>query len=312
MQIVDNFKKKIYSIVHFFNDSCKLSIDYDVETEEDIIIERCKSKDEKIIPQIIWLYWEDVNVPELVLLMVEQIGKVFKGYEVNLLTRDNVAKYLPNLEFPVAIPLAHKSDVIRLNLLYLYGGVWIDSSVIISEIPAWLNDSINANKYDLIGYYRDKSTLDKNYPIIENWFLACPAKNELIKAWLDELLPIKNIGIEAYYKILSERSDYLAIKQNIDNPTYLLAYLAMQIALRKNNNYNLFLKKSEASAFLYQEKSSWAPYKGMSNLIIKKMNSNYPSIIKLTKLCRLEVEYLLEHGFLTRHSLFNHIFNIKK
>lgn len=307
-----SIKKLGYSIINFLRDKYAGSAEYTENNEKDIIILNSIQEENRIVPKKIWLYWEDQNVPELVLLMVEQIRKVFKEYNVNLLTGGNLTNYLPDLDFSIAIPLANKSDIIRLSLLYRYGGIWIDSSVIISDFPKWLEEHMAAEKYDLIAFYREVATIDFNFPVIESWFLTSPAQNIFIKSWLDELMPLKDLGQEKYFKEIRDREDYSMLKQNIDNPEYLLVYLAMQIALRKNNNYNLFLKKSEASAFLYQEKSSWAPYKGMSNLIIKKMNSNYPSIIKLTKLCRLEVEYLLEHGFLTRHSLFNHIFNIKK
>ena len=93
----------------------------------------------------IWImWWQGYNdtTPKLVKKCIENIKKLNPKHKVIVLTKYNVKNYvhlnrniISNFE-KGNISITHLSDIIRVNLLYLYGGVWIDSTVFsVKSIP---------------------------------------------------------------------------------------------------------------------------------------------------------------------------------
>lgn len=89
----------------------------------------------------IWVCWwqgED-NMPSIVKACWKKINDNSKGRQVILITENNFSKYvdLP----PILIDKFNKkyisitqlSDILRVNLIFKHGGVWIDSTVLINE-----------------------------------------------------------------------------------------------------------------------------------------------------------------------------------
>ncbi|WP_409150056.1 glycosyltransferase family 32 protein [Sphingobacterium sp. BS-2] len=276
--------------------------------QEDLLVINTGSKVSAIpIPKIIWMYWEDGNLPELVQKSVERITRINLGFKVVLLNKDNLSDYLPSFVCESNIPLANKSDLIRLELLYEFGGIWVDSTAIINENFDWVINLSNDNHYDLIGYYREVSTTDKNYPVIESWFLATYPKNSFIKLWLDILRPLGNIGNKAYFDRIQERDDYELIRQKITDPSYLLVYLACQIAMRESSGLNLYLKKCEDCCFLIQESLNWDKYLINYTFCRKPIDGNFYPFIKLTSTDRSMIKEYGMLGLINKNSLIGNL-----
>ena len=94
--------------------------------------------------KVIWTLWwqgED-EMPSIVRECVGSMKKHANGAEVIVLEKDNYNQYI---EIPRVIKekfnkgnitITHLSDIIRLELLYKYGGLWLDSTVMVSkDIP---------------------------------------------------------------------------------------------------------------------------------------------------------------------------------
>lgn len=98
----------------------------------------------------IWVLWfqGEKEMPDIAKLCYRNIKKYANGRKVILLTKDNIDKYLqiPNNIYEKVyngcITYTHFSDLIRVSLLYLYGGTWIDATVFI-KAPI---DNSNSNK----------------------------------------------------------------------------------------------------------------------------------------------------------------------
>jgi mannosyltransferase OCH1-like enzyme len=86
----------------------------------------------------IWvMWWQGVNnAPALVKKCVNILKQKSPDYEVTFLDKDNYHEYV---QIPMyitdkfnggGISIANYSDVIRMALLYQYGGYWIDSTVL--------------------------------------------------------------------------------------------------------------------------------------------------------------------------------------
>lgn len=77
---------------------------------------------------IIWLYWNEKNLPDYVKILIESIICVNPTFEVILIDNETVGVYWP--EYPKAvfaslIP-AHQSDLVRVHVLKKFGGVYLD------------------------------------------------------------------------------------------------------------------------------------------------------------------------------------------
>ncbi len=260
------------------------------------------------IPRQIWMYWESETLPAEVQIFVDKIARENPGYSVTVINNLNLAHYLPDLHFGhAAMRPSHKSDVIRLELLYRYGGIWMDATIILNRTLDELL-AVNAqNHYDLIAFYRAGSTHDRAYPVIESWFLAAPARNAFIGRWLHYFRPIIELGADSFFRQLLARPDYDTLVQGINPPDYLVVYLAQQQALRENNRYNLFLRKCEASALLYQSLSEWRPVKLSRMLMVDRLPEVLPPLTKLTGFDRKYLATNLKYGVVNRDSLLGQL-----
>ncbi len=257
----------------------------------------------------IWMYWDGTTIPLLVQKCIDRIKLMNGGFEIILLNDKNINEYLPDLKFEVLdIPIANKTDVMRLELLYKYGGIWMDATIIVFENLDWVFSVLEQSVYDCIAFRREKSTIYSKYPVIESWFLCCPPKSPFIKAWLDELKPICQLGSGKYFEKIKQRSDYTEIVQNIERPEYLLVYLAQQIAMQKYNDFNVFLLSSEKTAFFYQEACNWDIRKMYVELMFKKVHGDTPLMIKLISGNSADVDYCYRNDFINKDSIVGNLF----
>ena len=89
----------------------------------------------------IWVLWwqGESNMPFIVKRCYESVLRNSKGHKVILITKSNYTNYV---DVPQQImdkvnegkmKLAHLSDFIRLQLLVRYGGLWIDSTILVTK-----------------------------------------------------------------------------------------------------------------------------------------------------------------------------------
>lgn len=263
--------------------------------------------DTNAIPKTIWMYWDDPDVPFIESRIIAHILRLHPEYKIHVLNRETVTDFLGDFQVQGAMPLANKTDLIRLELLYRYGGIWLDATIILQDPINWIHDLQAKNSYDLIAYYRDQGTKDLQFPVIESWFLAAPPYNEFIKAWLDALSPLRDMGSQAYFQHIQQRPDYAEIKQNIDPPGYLLVYLACQIAQRETTGFHLHLKRCEDSALRVQEHFRWKSKKITYTLCYLTAPRKVLPLIKLTAGNRKLLKDFRRLGLLRKQSVLGKI-----
>lgn len=97
-----------------------------------------------IVNEPIWVMWYQgiEKAPDIVKCCVESIKEHSAGHQVIVLSEENLHDYIELPDFIMEkfsrgyISRTHLSDMIRLNLLYLYGGAWLDATVLVSnDIP---------------------------------------------------------------------------------------------------------------------------------------------------------------------------------
>ena len=93
------------------------------------------------VPNLIWVYWHQGvdQMPEIVRMCIDSLIKNRGINKVVVVTKYNLSDYItiPNdilIKFETGIiSNAFFSDIIRVNLLSKYGGLWIDSTVYVAK-----------------------------------------------------------------------------------------------------------------------------------------------------------------------------------
>ncbi|MBT3717712.1 MAG: hypothetical protein HOL17_14990 [Gammaproteobacteria bacterium] len=169
-------------------------------------------KENQGVPKIIWIYWAQGwdKAPHL----VQQCRKSWEHYnpdwDIRCLDQKTVTKYFdiktwmpgPPLSGPQwlvslkerlhallhsthlikqkKVKIQHRADIIRVNLLNQYGGVWSDATL-------WchrpLNDWINAHTTEGFFAFSNPGHLlnDKSYSLFSSYFLASHKNSYIIK-----------------------------------------------------------------------------------------------------------------------------------
>ncbi len=138
---------------------------------------------------IIWQYWEsmDGTVPPLVQACLNSVDK-FKGNRKRIiLTFDKLKAYidLPQKIYELKengkMNLAHFVDIVRTALLIQYGGVWIDSTVLLTEE---LPDFVESDLF----FFQNDEKVDLDGLCGTNYFIAAKPDNKILKQTLASML----------------------------------------------------------------------------------------------------------------------------
>lgn len=277
--------------------------EYDPGQEDNVVL-IAQQKELPEIPKIVWMVWHNDQLPASMALNISKIRRDNPDHQVYLITQRTLSQWLPDLDFISAdLTLAHRSEIIRLELIHRYGGIGIDCSTLLFEDLAWVHRVHAARPMDLIGYYREQSTLNLLAPVTESWFFAAAPQNPFIREWLKQLAPVKNAGIRNYVNELKKRDDFALIVQNMDDPSRQLLSLAQQVAMREYRRANLYLRKGEASAWYYQRLHADNSSAFAQSVLFQQRPQTPPPIIKLTGNERLHLDFNLRLGLYNRSSL---------
>jgi len=111
---------------------------------------------------IIWNYWDKgyEHMPQLIKEIYDHNKEVCSKHkcELILITVQDVREYIPNI-LPVFFEIApnFQSDYVRFNLLYLYGGMWLDSDALIYDDPNKLHQKLIDAKKEIFATKTNKT-----------------------------------------------------------------------------------------------------------------------------------------------------------
>ena len=212
----------------------------------------------------IWVFWWQgySDIPENVRVCINSIKSNSKKHCVVLVDKYNIHRYLdlPELYYEKLktgkFNLTHFSDIVRVNLLNKYGGIWFDASII-------LTNSIDEDVYSY-KFYTVKHGLYSDYHVSKGLW-ACFAifsgksnplfslLSELFNSyWRDHDFLVCYLLIDAFIAIAYEKLPW--VKNMIDSVPY--------------NNQNIFTLNEYGN--------------GQSNLI-SKVGNNYIHKIQFKK-----------------------------
>lgn len=236
------------------------------------------------IPKKIWTFW-DGELTETIKLCIDSWRKHNSDYEIVILNKENIDKYLPDFDFKNlkhADDIRHFSDIIRLHIIEKYGGIWSDASIICYDSYDWILDIQQEKQIDFVGYWINN---DIPYsPVIENWFFATAPNSTMITDWKNELMESQNYdNRDDYINYLLDNCN----AEKVNGPSYLWMHVAMQKLLQENKGkYKYELFPATNAPFKYLEDNDWDNQKAIADLI-RCNNENtckdkYGSFIKMT------------------------------
>lgn len=142
--------------------------------------------------RVVWMFWWQgmENAPDLVKVCYKQANNhLGTNWKINLITKNNYSDYV---NFPKhiedkfksgIITITHLSDLLRLELLIKYGGLWIDATVLCTgnEIPKSILES------DLFVFQMQKPGADGRTSLMSSWLMYATTNNKILMATRDLL-----------------------------------------------------------------------------------------------------------------------------
>lgn len=134
----------------------------------------------------VWICWFQgiENAPEIVRKCYDSVKNNLKNKEIILITEKNLNEYVHFPEYIMEkwkkgiITNTHMTDLLRLELLTKYGGMWLDATVFcsrnIEEIPQYYFDS------DLFMYQCLKPGRDGHAIYMSSWLLSAKSNNKIL------------------------------------------------------------------------------------------------------------------------------------
>jgi len=221
-----------------------------------------------------WVYWELVNgaksPPPYVntcLDIIKKNGSRF--FNVVLLNEKNIFNYISDLRKDINdLPVALKTDYIRVKLLYLYGGLWVDADTILmtnlEDISKKLNDGI-----DFIGFGCTGAICkdQEGYGKPSNGVMGSVKNGKLITRCLNAL----NKKLDSYYSLSKEKRKEF----NYFDLGKLIVWVEYDQLIKEEPSYKLYHIPSYLDG-TRDENGIW-----IANLLIFKKNYKYSHRDKL-------------------------------
>lgn len=238
------------------------------------------------IPKTLWTFWDGENPPEIVQKSLANWRKYSPDWTINLVTPKNLKEFLPDIDFEKFRPkdfIQRKVDLIRLYLIAKYGGVWSDASIAVRRSHDWLVEEAARGGYEFIGYYREGSTKNQTYPVVENWLFGAIPNSGFVTKWRDEYEKTGNYkDIKQYLKDVKKSGVDI---QDIPDPGYLTPYVSAQVVMQKQMTpeeikNKIKVIKSDDGPFKHSTEGGWDPAKSMKWLC-DQPEAGLPDVIKV-------------------------------
>jgi len=134
----------------------------------------------------IWICWFQgiENAPEIVKICYNSVKNELSDKKVELITKENIFDYIDFPEYIMKkwekniITDTHMSDLLRLELLIKYGGLWLDATVFCSHsnIPKYIFNS------DLFFYQYLNIGKQGHSAVISSWLISAKSNNRILMA----------------------------------------------------------------------------------------------------------------------------------
>jgi mannosyltransferase OCH1-like enzyme len=140
----------------------------------------------------IWLYWENkkgVHEPPNYIKMCHESANLHCGEDFNvvILNENSVKTYLHDLRDDInKLEIPQKADYIRLKLLEKYGGIWLDSDIIVMRSLLPIMSKMKHN-IDFVGFgCHSRNCKRSGKPKPANWVMASKPNTKFMNMCIEE------------------------------------------------------------------------------------------------------------------------------
>lgn len=160
--------KMVYTLWSYYS----TSKDKDEKSPLEILKDRGSSKYDEIKRK-------DNERPKIIDYCISTWKKHLKGWEIRVLTPSTLSSYWEPPEGFYELNEQIQLDLIRLGILYDYGGVWLDPNVVLRQDLSWLLNQLNTVKH-FTGFRKNWNKYMEDWclavvkprdPIIRKWYL---------------------------------------------------------------------------------------------------------------------------------------------
>jgi hypothetical protein len=259
------------------------------------------------IPKTIWTFWDGPDPPETVKKCMRSWRKHNPDHSVVLLNRDNLAEFLPGVDIfgmKMATTPQRTADLVRVHVLAEHGGIWADATIMFTASLDFVHK--NGHGRELVAYQIGSDGNKTSWPILENWFFACPPKSEFVTRWRDAFVKINDFDTPEEYNnyVKSQGVSIDSIEPGMQS--YLTMHVAAQYVMQKQMtpeeiSTKLHIEKSEEGPFRHLARNDWDTYTGLLSLCNQTPVNMYP-IIKFRGTDRDHITEHKELECLWRHN----------
>jgi hypothetical protein len=300
-----------HAIRSYMSRICVTSNAYQSPTRNVQILELCSGRSIFDHPQrVIWSFWDTENaLPPFIAEIMHSWSLWNPNHNIVLLTSENLNCFLPDntYEFLKHLP-ALRSDLIRLSVLELYGGVWLDSTVVLTQ-PLDLGPL--PKSYEGI-YSQHYSNEHRDFP--ESWYIRAAKGSATVSRWRVLLQAVvqahgpKLEGLSSTF-IYTPQSTlaYAAIQRRIGETArywqeYLVVYVAYTYLYYTNVAFRTDVLDSNSFAseqvgYLAQWEMDWNMSKVNAILAAKCCRHPLHARLSASKLIKLSTSNLHVGGF---------------
>lgn len=240
-------------------------------------------------PKQVWTFWNDDHPPVLVQKCQRKMRQQLEpyGFQVNLLNMGNMSRYVPvhhvNFINQLIGNVKHKvtrfSDWLRMYLLYMYGGLWLDASFIVNSGASVVEalQGVMQGKQDAFMFNNPRHKRARNQKVYETFFIASAPQSQLMHAWYNEFVKAHFMGAKAYLRH-SFFKGRLMPSVMMMNP-YFVVYTCLNNVLIDLGSDTFELGTDSVNKHVY--------FSGLPQIIIThpEVTKKLP-FIKLTRKCR--------------------------
>jgi len=170
----------------------------------------------------LWQYW-DGPMPSYIKLSMKSVDFKAHSFDIVRLNNYNVYDYLPELiEYKNKLDelmIQQKVDIIRIMLLYKFGGLYLDADVVVLKDPIDLINKLK--KYDFVGLgCSDNICIKSIYGKPSNWILASRPNSFLMANVLQNQLNLLKNNIKFEFNAFGKPIIWSELDDLIKNHSY--------------------------------------------------------------------------------------------
>ena len=214
----------------------------------------------------IWTYWDQgvQMLPDFNTLCISTWKYHCPDWDVVVVTADSVFDYLDAADLPprwraIDTPQV-KSELIRLALIARYGGVWMDSSILLQTgLDDLVWNRIASNELEFGGFSIRALSRTRSDDVFETWFIAAAQGCYLVQRWQQTMYSLwenryTNSGVieDPFFEGVD--------LHNIDDPEYLCMHCALLALIQKEPAcHSIFANRAQlipadGTAFRWQDR----------------------------------------------------------